>query len=281
MILRAVLASLLLSAAAHAADFDRTLAVSSTPDLTVATGSGHVRITPGTDSAIHIKAHVYASGWTSGWNGSGDVEERIKRIAANPPIRQSGNTVSVGSIDSSDRELFQNITIDYDITAPRAVALTLRTGSGDIDVDNLGRAIKAESGSGSVVVHGLKGPADLHTGSGRIELQEQSSGDVHASTGSGSIHIDGLAGGLIASTGSGTIEAGGRITGPSKLITGSGSIRLHLGQDAKLNLNASTGSGSIHAPGVSSSDHHRVNQAINGGGPALDAHTGSGSIEIN
>ena len=40
MIVRTLLAALLLTAAAHAADFDRTLQVSQPADLYVSTGSG-------------------------------------------------------------------------------------------------------------------------------------------------------------------------------------------------------------------------------------------------
>jgi hypothetical protein len=277
MLIRTLIAAALFSASlAYAADFDRTLPVSSHPDLYVSTGSGHIHITPGSDASIHIHAHVYA-----GWNAGGDTDERIRRIAANPPIQQSGDAIHIGEVDSSLRGLFNKITIDYDITAPRAVALNLHTGSGDVDVDNLGRFLKAQTGSGSLRVHGLSGPADLHTGSGDIELQEQGQGDVKASTGSGSIRINGLAGGLDAATGSGDIEAGGRIAGNSHLKSGSGSIRLHLGREARITLAASTGSGTIRYPGGTNSDAHHVEAPINGGGPEVEAHTGSGDIEVN
>jgi hypothetical protein len=263
MFVRTLLLTTALTASAHAADFDRTLSVAGGPELTLSNGSGHVRITPGTDAAIHIHAHVYA-----GLNFGGDVEERIRRIAANPPIQQSGNSVRVGGDPGSDRSRFNNISIDYEITAPPAVALNLYTGSADVSVDHVGRSLKAESGSGAVRVYGLAGPADLHTGSGRIELQEQGSGDVHAATGSGSIRISGLAGSLSASTGSGAIEVEGRLT-------------LHLGRAARVSVDAVTGSGNIRVMGAEAGQHHHLNEALNGGGPRLDIQVGSGSIEID
>ena len=280
MMLRMVVAALVISpvfgAAAHAADFDRTLAVSSAVDLYVATGSGRIQIVPGSDTEVHIRAHVYA-----GSNFGGDVNARVAAIAANPPIRQSGNSIHVGDVDPDERAKYNNISIDYQITAPRSVAMNLRSGSGDVEVDNLGRYLKAESGSGSVRAHGLRGPAELHSGSGDIELQETGSGNVQAATGSGSIRIQGLNGGLVARTGSGDIEAGGQLTGPAKLQTGSGSIRLHLGPSAHYNLEASTGSGDIRVPGHDQPDAHHLSMPVNGGGPSLEAHTGSGDIEVN
>ncbi len=133
--------------------------------------------------------------------------------------------------------------------------------------------------------HGVQGPADLHTGSGDVELQELGSGDVKAATGSGSIRVSGLAGGLVARTGSGDIEANGKLAGDSRLQTGSGSIRLHLGSDARFNLDAATGSGSIRvsqpgAPQLAAERHHLSGQ-VNGGGPSLEARTGSGDIEVD
>ncbi len=284
MIPRAVLAaSILLSGSAALADthFDRALPVSGQVDLYVSSNSGTVHITPGSDSQVHISAHLHP-----GWNKGGDVEDRMNRIAANPPIEQSGNTIKVGDARPELRDLFNNISIDYEITAPRSVALNLRTGSGDINVDNVGRFLKAETGSGSVRAHGIAGPAELHTGSGDIELQQAGAGDVKVSTGSGSIRVNGLSGGLLARTGSGDIEANGTLSGPANLQSGSGSIRLHIGHDARYSLDASTGSGSIRFSQGGQShdageDHHHVFTSVNGGGPTLKASTGSGDIEIN
>ena len=259
-------------------NFDRTLSVSGQADLYVSTGSGHIHVYPGQGNEIHVTAHVY-----SGWNAGDDVEERIRRIVANPPIQQSGNSVHVGETD--DRRLFNNITIDYEISVPKTVALNLRSGSGDVEIDNVSRFLHAATGSGSIRAHGIAGPAEIHTGSGDGELQQASAGDVKTSTGSGSIRINGLDGGLTARTGSGDIEANGQLIGAAKLQSGSGSIRMHLGHDARFNLDAATGSGSIRVsqPGAPmlSGEHHHLSAQVNGGGPSLEAHTGSGDIEIN
>jgi Putative adhesin len=261
------------------ADFDRTLTVSGQADLYVSTGSGYIKVTAGSDSQITVKAHVHG-----GWSGGGDVDGRIRRIVANPPIVQSGNTVRIG--ETNDRELYNHISIDYEITAPASVALNLRSGSGDVDVEHLGRFISASSGSGSVRAHGVHGPADLHSGSGDIELQEEAAGEVKAETGSGSIRINGLNGTLMARTGSGDIEANGHLTGAARLSSGSGSVRLNLAPDAHFNLEGSTGSGSIHvnfpnAPQQSNESRHHLTGAVNGGGPVLEARTGSGDIDIS
>lgn len=282
--IRNLTAALLLAAATAAfadSDFERTLSTSAQPDLYVANGSGRIKIYPGTDSQVHIKAHVYAGGWGS---RDRDIDDRIRRIVANPPIQQSGNNIHVG--ETNERELYNNISIDYEISAPAAVALNLRTGSGDVEIDHLGRFLSATTGSGSVRAHGVGGPADLQTGSGDIELQQSSGGDVKAQTGSGSIRINGLNGTLRGRTGSGDIEANGRLTGAARLSSGSGSVRLNLTPDARFQLEATTGSGSIrvhfpNAPHTDDDSRHHLTGPVNGGGPVLEAHTGSGDIEIS
>ncbi len=280
MFLRTTLASLVavlpLAVAAHSQDFDRTLNVSSQSDLYVSSGSGTIHVVPGAENSIHVKAHLHANS-----NAGSDAEERIRQISRNPPIQQSGNTVHIGEPSREDRRLYNNITIDYEISAPKSVALNLRTGSGDLLIDNLGRFLKADTGSGSVRAHNIAGPADLRTGSGDIELQQAAAGEVQAHTGSGSIRLQGLSGALTAQTGSGDIEANGQITGTSRLQSGSGSIRAHLGHDAHLNIDVSTGSGSLRVAGLSNSNSHHLSAPLNGGGPALTVQTGSGDIEIN
>ena len=273
-ILSALFAAALLTSAAAAQDFERNIPASSSTDLYVSTGSGRIHVSPGSDSEVHVKAHLHA-----GWNTGGDVEERMRRIAANPPITTSGSQIHIGEVSNEQHDLYKNITIDYEVTAPRAVALNLRSGSGDVQVDNVGRSLKGQTGSGSIRAHGIGGPSELQTGSGDIELQQQAAGEVRAQTGSGSIRIQGLAGALTARTGSGDIEANGNLVGASKLQTGSGSIRAHIAHDAHFNVDASTGSGSIHVAGLTGQRH--LSGPINGGGPSLEAHTGSGDIEIN
>lgn len=280
-------ALLMVSTAAFASDnqFERTLNVSGQPDLYVATGSGNITIHPGTGNQIHVVGHVHV-GWNMfGISGSvGSIKARIDRIVANPPIVQDGNTVRVG--ESNDHELFNNVSIDYDISAPAGVALNLHSGSGDIESDHLGRYLSASSGSGNVRAHGVHGPAELGTGSGDIELEQEGAGDVKAKTGSGNIKVHGLNGSFTARSGSGDIEGDGRLTGPANLANGSGNIKLHLTPDAHFNLEASTGSGDIHihfpgAPEQGDNSRHHMTAPINGGGAPLEVRTGSGNIEID
>jgi hypothetical protein len=275
-------ASLAITTAAFAADgnFERTLSVSGSPNVSVATGSGFIHLKPGSDSQVHIVGHVHTNhGWMNG-----DAESRVQQIISNPPIAQNGNEITIGK-NHGDNDLFRNISIDYDVTLPRASNINAATGSGDMTIDNVGATLKAQTGSGSVRASGIQGQATLGTGSGDVELNQAGPGDVRAETGSGSLRLRGVNGALKASTGSGDIEIQGNPTTDWKLSTGSGSIRMDLGSSAKFNLVADTGSGSINIAqpitmqGSLNRGHH-ITGAVNGGGPTIRANTGSGDISI-
>lgn len=277
----ATAASTLVLAATVFADsnFDRTLNVSGSPNVSVSTGSGYIKLHPGSGSQVHITAHVRSG---HGWMGNGgDVDSRIQQIVSNPPIVQTGNDITIGERHNND--LYRNITIDYDITLPKASTISAGTGSGDIEIQDVGANVKAQSGSGSVHVRGVEGATTLGTGSGDIELQQTGPGDVKAETGSGSIRLQGLSGALKAGTGSGDIEAQGQPTSDWKLSTGSGSVRLIVGS-AHFNLDADTGSGSINVSQPitmqGSLNRHHVSGVVNGGGPTIKVGTGSGDIQV-
>ena len=260
--------------------FERTISTSQSPAVAIYTPSGSVRVHAASGNQVHISAHVHSNDRWSG--GSGDAESRVRQIVANPPIRQDGDRITVG--DQHPSGLYHNITIDYEVTVPRDGNLEAETGSGDIEVVDVGSSIHAQSGSGSVRARGVHGPVTLGTGSGDIELNETASGDVRAQTGSGSIRLQGVSGALRAKTGSGDIEVSGALTSDWMLDTGSGSVRLNLGPQTHFNLDADTGSGTVRtAQAIAMSgdlNRHHVTGNVNGGGPTLHIRTGSGDVEI-
>jgi DUF4097 and DUF4098 domain-containing protein YvlB len=268
----AVLALAAVPALATEATFERTLTVSGRVELSVSTGSGTIHITRGSGNQVHIYGRV-----KSGW---GSNEDRVKEVAANPPIEQTGNIIRIGA----RHENMHNISIDYEIQAPENSFLEAGSGSGDIKVEGVGENAKLSTGSGTIRATGLHGGFTLNTGSGDIYAEQTGEGDVKAQTGSGSVELKNLHGGLRAGTGSGDIKAGGTPSSPWKLETGSGSVELWAGS-AALTLDASTGSGTIHTDHEmltqGSNDRHHVTGKINGGGPTVRVETGSGDIRVH
>ena len=268
----ALLALAAVPALASEATFERNLTINGRVELSVATGSGNIRLTHGSGDQVHIFAKV-----KSNWGGS---EERVREIAAKPPIEQTGNIIRIGA----RHENLHNISIDYEIQAPADAYIDAGSGSGDITDDGIGENAKLSTGSGNIHATGLHGGFSVNTGSGNIYAEQTGQGDVKAETGSGNIELRNLRGGLRAGTGSGDIKVGGAPTNSWHLETGSGNVEFWAG-DAALTLDASSGSGSIHTDHEmltqGSSDHHHVTGKLNGGGPTVRIETGSGDIRVH
>jgi hypothetical protein len=286
--------------AAFAAEksFDRTLSVNGPVTLRVSTGSGYIRVSPGSDNQVHVVGHVKSN--NTWWGGSSD--DAVARVAANPPIDQAGNIIRVG--DDHGNDWTRHVSIDYEITTPANTMLVAQSGSGDLQLSNINGTVKAstgsgsihaeklgsgsrlETGSGTIDASSLMGSTTLQTGSGEIHAQLGSAGDVVAGTGSGDIKLENVQGAVKAETGSGSLDISGQPTAPWKLETGSGEISLRLGNNAHFTLDAETGSGSVKSdPPLTitthgSIDKHHVSGTVNGGGPTIKAETGSGDIHI-
>jgi hypothetical protein len=292
--------------------FQRSLSVNGPVDIDVTTGSGSITVRTGSSDKVEINGRIKASGW------SDNAEERVRRLQANPPIQQSGNSIRIGHIDSAD--LRHNISISYELVVPAATELKAHSGSGSQTVDgirgplevsagsgsvkisNIGNTVEAETGSGSIDVDHVKGnvraragsgsirASDVgggfegNTGSGHISLEQTAPGAVRAETGSGGMELRGVRGSLQATAGSGGISAEGEPTAGWMVHTGSGSIHLRLPNDAAFDLSARTSSGSIsvNRPVTVQGTFGRkeIRGKVRGGGVPVEVQTGSGNIEI-
>jgi DUF4097 and DUF4098 domain-containing protein YvlB len=221
---------------------------------------------------VHIFARV-----KSNWGGN---DEKVREIAANPPIEQTGDIIRIGA----RHENLHNISIDYEIETPADSYLDASSGSGNVTDDGVGENTKLTTGSGNIHATGLHGGFALNTGSGNIFAEQTGEGDVKVQTGSGSIELHDLKGGLHAGTGSGDIKVNGAPVADWKLETGSGSIEFWPGSTG-FTIDASTGSGSVHTDREmvvqGSFDRHHINGKFNGGGPTVRIETGSGEIRVH
>ena len=242
--------------------FDRTLSVSGTVNLEVQTGSGSIDIRRGAGNQVEIHGRIRGG---DGWLRSGrNSEEAVRRLEANPPIEQFGQTIRIGRI--LDRDAQQNISISYQIVVPAQTN------------------IRSHTGSGSQTVEGIDGRVETGTGSGSITLRDIR-GDVDANTGSGSVRATNIRGGLRMQTGSGGILVQGEQSGRWDLQTGSGGIELDLPPNAAFDLSAHTGSGGIEVGFPMTvqgriGNRNDVTGKVGGGGYPLNARTGSGRIRI-
>lgn len=300
--------------------FTRTLKVNGPLDLEVSTGSGNITVKSGDNSDVYISAKVRAN--NNSWFGNGggmSAEEKVKRIEANPPIEQSGNSIRIGHIE--DRDLRQNVSISYEITVPVETKAHTQTGSGDQVIQDIRGPLRAQTGSGSIRVtkigdetrvstgsgdvrietvkgrvfantgsgtiqaRGIAGGFSAETGSGDVSLEQNAPGDVVAKTGSGSVKLQNVRGGVEARTGSGEVEVNGDPTSTWQIHSGSGSINLRLQSQAGFDLDARSSSGSVtvNRPLTvqGTMKRNRVQGKVGSGGVLLSLETGSGDIRLD
>ncbi len=301
------------AAAIAEGSFQRTLQVTGPVHMELTTGSGNVQVRTGNSTEVQVTGRIRATEWFEG-----NVQEKIKRLEANPPIQQSGNTIRVGHID--DPDLRRNISISYEVIVPAETDLRVEsgsgnqrvegirgplqvsagsgglnisaigdrvraeTGSGDIQIDRVQGNVRAKTGSGSIRADEIAGAFEADTGSGHITLQQTAPGSVRVDTGSGGMELRGVRGSLDAKAGSGTIEAEGSPTGAWNLQTGSGTVQLKIPSDASFDLAAHTSSGaiSVDQPHTvqGSIGRKEIRGKVGGGGVPVEVETGSGDIQI-
>ena len=289
-------------------------------DLSVYSGSGHITVKSSDSSEVKIVGRIHANdhnGWFGGSDGLSAVE-KVKRLEANPPIQQNGNIIVAGKID--DRELRQNVSIDFDIYVPpetRVKAQTgsgdeqivgvqgpleastgsgeikassigsqvrLTTGSGDVQAENIKGDVHVQTGSGSIRVNGMNGRLDIHTGSGDLDVQGSPT-DTVAETGSGHIRVRGVKGSVRAGAGSGDVELWGDPSSSWDAHTGSGEVTLHVSNAASFDIDADSSSGSVtvnHPLSVQGTiKRNRVEGKVGSGGAEVRLRTGSGDITVD
>jgi hypothetical protein len=232
--------------------FQRTLPVKGPVDLEVLTGSGDVTARTGPPGSVSIQARIESSFSLFGGGG----EDAVRAIERNPPIVQSGNSIRL------ERPRHGNVAIDYVVTVPPDTRLRadtgsgthrvsgvrrgvdVRSGSGDVELEDIAGGVRADTGSGDVRGHRVAGPVDVSTGSGDVRLDVAGPGDVRAHTGSGGVDVRGVVGGLVIDTGSGDVAAAGVPRGRWSVETSSGDVAIRAGRQS-YDLDVDTGSGDI------------------------------------
>jgi hypothetical protein len=298
-VMAAVVAAPILAAPlaqAQEGTFDRTLKVGGPVDLSVKTGSGSIRVSPGPTDGVRVVGRIHAD---NSWFRSGDVERQVRQIEQNPPVEQRDNVVRIGWF--KDDSLPRGVSISYEVTVPVNVKVDARTGSGSITIGRVSGAVLASTGSGTIEV-GAAASLDAHTGSGSIRA-EAVAGSITASSGSGSIRIgqagkgavdvsassgditlSGVDGAARVSSSSGGISIGGRPSGPWSIHASSGSVGLELPADAAFDLDASSSSGGIESTHpvtmTGTIEKHKLRGRVRTGGPLVEIRTSSGSIRI-
>lgn len=219
----------------------KTFTTEGPASLYVEIGSGDVKIhTTGTDlTEVHVDGRD-AEDVT--------VEQRGEQIVVIGPPRRGG-LFGGGS------------SLNVHVTMPLDSDLATKVGSADILATGRYGAARIRSGSGEVKVEDLTDDAVIETGSGDVEV-DSSLGDLRIKAGSGDVTVGRVAASLVISTGSGSVQLGSA-EDTAALKSGSGDIEV---KEAHTDLSTVTGSGDVHVGRI-----HRG---------AVQAKAASGDIHI-
>jgi Putative adhesin len=258
----------------HAAEqsFTRTINLRDRLDLAIVSGAGSIQISQGPSGRVCISGHVKANDWHVS-------DDRIRDIAANPPIQQSGSIIRIGSTEE-----LAHVSIDYEIEAPADSIVQASAGSGDIFDQGVGLNARFSTGSGNIHATGLLGDILINSNEGDIEVEQAGQGEVKVTSNSGNLELRNLRGALRAATNAGGIRVSGVPTGEWSVRTGKGDIELALGS-AACTIDAQAGVGLVHSDlpvegGSGSSDRHLTGR-INGGGQSVIVQADEGEIHIH
>ena len=261
--------------------FDRTLQAPGPVELDVRTGSGSIEVRTGPQGTVRVIGRIRARDGGSQLS----ARERVRRLEAEPPINQTGNTIRIGEIQ--EPALGDNTTISYEITVPIDSRVRSRSGSGSHLVEGVRGPVDSTAGLGDIRIGQAGGGVRVSTGSGDIEvhLAQTSQGEIDVVAGSGDITLTGAYGPLRLRASSGDIAVAGQPAGKWELATSSGDATVRLPANASFDLDARSSSGDIetsHPVTVQGGvlGRRRLHGQVRGGGARLEVTTSSGSIRI-
>jgi DUF4097 and DUF4098 domain-containing protein YvlB len=255
--------------------FDRTFKVNGPVRLEVMNGSGDSRVNPGPAGTVTVHADIRVGGWSLE-----SAQRHLEEIENDPPVSQDNNLIRVGRPNWE----WMNLNANYEISVPADTEVRAVSGSGSVRVTGVQGPATFVVGSGSISATDVANDTRAVVGSGNIRLADMG-GEVNVTAGSGSVHVDGAKGEVRIHSGSGQI----RVTQPGEEVVadaGSGGIEV---TDAKGDLRLRAASGEIRVDGDPSGTNFWDLHAASGdvrlhvdreASFRLYAHTDSGNIDV-
>src|SRR6266850_2558665 len=273
--------------------------------MLVALGGASQRQTD-TTFAVPAGASLSVNNFGGGITIHGWSENRVKVHAeqgrrGRVEVSLVGNTVV---IKASSREGAPSV-IDFDITVPQAMGLTLSGTYADINVDGMQGSISAETvngevnvrgGKGNITLHSIQGSVTLADASGRIEVNSVNenieltnvSGEIKVETTNGEIMLTGIESASVdAGTINGDVLYQGTVTDGGSYSFGShnGDITVSIPERANVTITAATANGDIDPsfplpmpPGPTGK--HRKTFKIGSGSARMELESFQGDIEL-
>jgi hypothetical protein len=261
--------------------------------LNLKTNVGSIHVNGGETSDVCVEVLMQID------DGSSDEAARnLKDLQFS--CAQNGNNVE---IHSEFHRLNGRLTVEFRISVPRNYNVKLKSGAGNISIDDMEGETGAETAGGRLSFKRLMGHVTGITAGGNIDVVEVG-GTISVRTGGGSISIEHVKGGVVAQTSGGSIrieDLVGEIEATTKggsvaarmsnhiiadcyLTTSAGNVIVEINQAGGFEIDAETRAGSIVTEfPITMRGKLRGNScksSINGGGPKLILRSSAGDIHL-
>jgi DUF4097 and DUF4098 domain-containing protein YvlB len=211
-----------------------------------------------------------------------------------------GNTVT---LRASSRHGAPSV-VDFDITVPQDMALTLSGTYAEIEVDGVRGPINAETvdgsidvrgGSGIITLHSIQGSVALADATGRIEVNSVNesveltnvSGQIKAETTNGDMTLTGIKSASVeASTINGEVAYEGTVSdgGTYSFNSHNGDITVSIPEGVNVTLSVATANGDIDPsfplPLTATAGKHRYTFKLGSGSARMEVESFQGNIQL-
>ena len=258
-----------------------------------------------TTFAVPAGASLSVNNFGGGITVHGWSENRVKVHAetgrrGRVEVSLVGNTVVV---KASSRQGAPSV-MDFDITVPQSMALSLSGTYADITVDGVQGPISAETvngevnvrgGKGNITLHSIQGTVTLADASGRIEVNSVNedveltnvSGEIKLETTNGSVMMTGIQSSSVdAGTINGDVVYEGTVKdgGSYSFASHNGDISVSIPEGANVTVTTATANGDIEAcfalPLTSTTGKHRKTFKIGSGSGRMELESFQGDIQM-
>jgi DUF4097 and DUF4098 domain-containing protein YvlB len=293
-------------------DFHQTLTVNPSEPVVLSVGleRGDLQVSYSRDGQVSITAHGTAPG---------GVNLDARYLAAIVAVQQSGNHIQLRDVLKPEDMQARNI-VHYRIDVPYRTEVTSKVDrgsqtfrgimgpvnaeggdgditasylskglqaqveSGNLDIEVIGERVAAKTRNGNISGVRLPRGVSAETGDGDITLTVVGPSTATITSGVGRIEVTGARSSFQGSTQGGDLNVKAELRGDWRLHSKSGNVRIALPRAQKADLDASTDSGSLQMDRDDVTkpppEARSVMEKLNGGGPRVDIHTGSGKILI-
>jgi DUF4097 and DUF4098 domain-containing protein YvlB len=274
--------------------FTKSLTVEGPVTLEVKSRSGSIEVTGSEGDEVQVYGKIRAQ-----WGLDREqAEERVRAIEANPPVELRDGVVVVG--EPAAPEMFDKVSVSYEIAVPRRARVTLRGSSGSQTVEDVAGPVDLDARSGSVHVRRVEQDVNVHVSSGSLTVEDvggaltaesnsgsqtlrRIAGAVRTRASSGSVKLEEMGGEVSVRSSSGSVRVEQAAAAPVTVNASSGSIRVETVAGSGYDFDIETRSGGIGLPDGASltldGKRHKKG-ALRGGGPLLTLQASSGGVDV-